>query len=165
MKAKSFSGMACSVAGALEAIGDRWGMLVLRDLSFGLTRFDQLKASTGAPNTTLSQRLKHLEAHGLIARRPYQDHPPRHDYELTAKGRDLWMVQVALAEWGDRWDASGMGAPPVERFDCANGRPVALALTDAVTGEILDQDRLGLRPGPGLKGRPVAWAPQNKDPS
>ena len=65
MKSKSFAGMRCSIAGALEAIGDRWAILVLRDLAFGLSRYDELKASSGIPSTTLSSRLKHLEAHGL----------------------------------------------------------------------------------------------------
>ena len=150
MRTKSFSGMACSVAGALEAIGDRWAMLILRDLSFGLTRFDELQAKTGMPNTTLSGRLKHLEATGLIERRPYQHNPPRFEYRLTEKGRDLWMVNVALAEWGDRWNATGLGAPPALRRDRVTGRPVELALVDAETREVLPADRLTVLPGPGL---------------
>lgn len=76
MRAKSFAGMTCSVAGALEAIGDRWAVLLLRDLALGLSKYDELQASTGMPNTTLSSRLKHLESTGLVERRPYQDNPP-----------------------------------------------------------------------------------------
>jgi len=148
MRAKSFAGMACSVAGTLEAIGDRWAFLILRDLAFGAARFDDLRESTGIPNTTLSERLKHLEASGLVEKRPYQDHPPRSQYGLSAKGRDLWMVLVALAEWGDRWDASGFGAPPIVRLDRQTGRPVRLALVDAETGELVPPARLDARPGP-----------------
>ena len=66
MRAKSFAGMTCSVAGALEAIGDRWAVLLLRDLALGLSKYDELQASTGMPNTTLSTRLKHLESTGLV---------------------------------------------------------------------------------------------------
>lgn len=149
MKSKSFAGMRCSVAGALEAIGDRWAILVLRDLAFGLTRFDELQASSGIPNTTLSTRLKHLEAHGLVERSAYQDNPPRHAYALTEKGRDLWKVTTALREWGDRWDASGYGAPTIEVVDRDTGRDLRLALVDPDTGQTVPRDRIQYRPGPG----------------
>lgn len=149
MKSKSFAGMRCSIAGALEAIGDRWAILVLRDLAFGLSRYDELQASSGIPNTTLSSRLKHLEAHGLVERRAYQDNPPRHAYALTEKGRDLWKVTTALREWGDRWDASGYGAPTVEVVDRESGRDLKLALVDPDTGHAVPRDRVHYRPGPG----------------
>ena len=149
MRAKSFSGMTCSIAGALEAIGDRWAILLLRDLAMGLTRYDDLQASTGIPTTTLAGRLKHLEATGLIERRPYQERPPRFEYVLTAKGRDLWKVTTALREWGDRWDASGLGAPTVELVDRETGRQVELALVDVETGAVVPRARAQLRPGPG----------------
>lgn len=149
MRSKSFEGMVCSVAGALEAVGDRWAFLLLRDLSLGLARYDQLQASTRMPNTTLSDRLKHLEATGLVVRRQYQDRPPRHEYGLTAKGRDFWSVTFALIEWGDRWNASGAGAAPMEIVDGATGRRVKLALVDAETGAPVPRERLDVRPGPG----------------
>ena len=148
MRAKSFAGMTCSVAGALEAIGDRWAVLLLRDLSLGLSRYDELQASTGMPTTTLSTRLKHLEGSGLVERRPYQDNPPRHEYRLTDKGRDLWKVLTALREWGDRWDANGLGASTIELVDDQTGRPLVLALVDQETGEAVPQSRARLRPGP-----------------
>jgi DNA-binding HxlR family transcriptional regulator len=149
MKAKSFADMACSIAGAMEAIGDRWSILIIRDLSIGLSRYDQLQTSTGMPPTTLADRLRHLEATGIIAKRPYSTHPPRHDYVLTAKGRDLWVVTLALAQWGDRWNASGRGAPPVEFFDGRSGHPVRLASVDATTGTPVPSHQIRLRPGPG----------------
>ncbi|MBP9754294.1 MAG: helix-turn-helix transcriptional regulator, partial [Phenylobacterium sp.] len=114
MKAKSFSGMRCSVAGALEMIGDRWTLLLLRDLGLGLARFEEFQSSTGIANTTLSTRLKELERHGVVERIRYRERPPRDEYRLTEKGRDLWKVITALREWGDRWDASGYGAPTIE---------------------------------------------------
>ncbi len=148
MRAKSFAGMTCPIAGALEAIGDRWAFLILRDLSFGLSRFDEFKESTGIPNTTLSDRLRHLEAHGLVERRCYQDNPPRFEYSLTRKGRDLWMVTFALAQWGERWDASGAGAPAVRMIDKDTGRRVKLALVDATTNVPVPPRRMRARPGP-----------------
>ena len=148
MKAKSFAGMNCSIAGALELIGDRWALLVIRDLSLGLSRYDELRASMGIPAATLATRLKHLEAAGIVERVPYQERPPRDDYRLTRKGRDLWKVTLALREWGDRWDANGLGAPTVESVDRETGRPLKLALVDAETGEPVPPGRLRLHPGP-----------------
>lgn len=149
MKTKSFSGMRCSIAGALELIGDRWALLVIRDLSLGLARYDDLRASTGIPAATLAARLKHLAASGIVERVRYQDHPPRDEYRLTPKGRDLWKVSVALREWGDRWDASGFGEPAIEMVDRQSGRPLTLALIDAETSEVVPLQRARLRPGPG----------------
>lgn len=148
MRAKSFSGMTCSIAGAMEAIGDKWGMLLLRDLFLGLTRYDDLRTSTGMPTTTLAERLKHLEATGIAERRRYQDRPPRFEYLLTAKGRDLWKVTTALREWGDRWDTSGLGAPTVLLVDRETDRPVKLALVDTESGEVVPAGRAEARPGP-----------------
>lgn len=149
MKSKSFADMACSIAGALEAIGDRWSLLIVRDLSIGLSRYDQLQASTGVPPTTLADRLKHLEATGIVEKRLYCERPPRHEYLLTAKGRGLWLVTMALAQWGDRWDASGRGAPPVEFIDRKTGHQIRLMTVDATTGKPVAPDRIELRPGAG----------------
>jgi DNA-binding HxlR family transcriptional regulator len=79
MRLKGFEGMACSIAGVLDAVGDRWAMLVLRDLSLGLSRYEDLRRSTGVTNATLSDRLKHLEEHELIERRQYQTGPNRYE--------------------------------------------------------------------------------------
>src|SRR5690606_10136049 len=78
----------------------------------------------------------------------YQERPPRAEYRLTPKGRDLWKVNIALREWGDRWDASGFGQPPVEMVDRITGRPLRLALVDAETGHPVPRDRVRIRPGP-----------------
>ena len=88
MKSKSFDGMVCSIARALETIGDRWAILILRDLSMGLSRYEDLRQSSGITHATLSDRLKHLEENDLIERRQYQSNPERHEYVLTRKGRD-----------------------------------------------------------------------------
>lgn len=149
MKPKSFVGMRCSIAGALELIGDRWALLIIRDLSLGLSRYDDLRASTGIPAATLAARLKHLSASDIVERVRYQERPPRDEYRLTPKGRDLWKVSVALREWGDRWDASGFGQPAIEMVDRETGRPLVLALVDAETREAVPRDRVRLRAGPG----------------
>jgi DNA-binding HxlR family transcriptional regulator len=94
---------ACPVAKTLEVIGDRWTLLVVRDLLPGRRRFQDLLASLPgiAPNI-LSDRVKLMEEHGLIARHFYSEHPPRAEYELTDKGKELGVIVGALAAWGSR---------------------------------------------------------------
>jgi DNA-binding HxlR family transcriptional regulator len=93
----------CPVAKTLEVIGDRWTLLVVRDLLRGTQRFQDLLGSLPgiAPNI-LSARLKLMEEHGLIRRTLYSDHPPRAEYALSDRGRELGMVVGALAAWGGR---------------------------------------------------------------
>jgi DNA-binding HxlR family transcriptional regulator len=94
---------ACPVAKALEVIGDRWTLLIVRDLLGGIGRFQDFQASLkGIAPTVLSDRLKLMEEYGLVERRFYSDHPPRAEYLLTDKGKELAMVVGALAAWGSR---------------------------------------------------------------
>jgi DNA-binding HxlR family transcriptional regulator len=92
----------CSIADALEVVGERWSLLVLRELSFGVRRFKDIQVNTGAPRETLMLRLRKLEEAGIIERRRYCDRPPRDEYVLTGAGRDLAPVLRALREWGER---------------------------------------------------------------
>jgi DNA-binding HxlR family transcriptional regulator len=94
----------CPVARTLDLIGDRWTILILRDLlREGPRRFQDFQESLrGVAPNTLSARLKAMEAHGLIVRRRYSDHPPRLDYQLTTKGRSLGPVLKSLHDWGRR---------------------------------------------------------------
>jgi DNA-binding HxlR family transcriptional regulator len=92
----------CPIADALEVVGERWSLLVLRELGFGVHRFKDIQVNTGAPRETLALRLRKLEEAGVIERRRYCDHPPRDEYVLTAAGRDLTPVLTALREWGER---------------------------------------------------------------
>ena len=96
-------GQACPVAKSLEVVGERWTLLIVRDLLKGPGRFQDLVASLPgiAPNL-LSERLKLMEEHGLVGRRFYSEHPPRAEYVLTDKGKELAVVVGALAVWGSR---------------------------------------------------------------
>jgi DNA-binding HxlR family transcriptional regulator len=134
MRSKSFEGMTCSVAGAVEAIGDRWAILILRDLMFGLSKYEDLRRSTGVTHATLSDRLKHLEDNQLIGRRRYQTNPERYEYVLTRKGRDTALLAQALLQIGDKWAVTGSQGPPVRFVDRKSGRAVKLALVDAEAG-------------------------------
>ncbi|MBA4180304.1 MAG: transcriptional regulator [Anaerolinea sp.] len=94
----------CPVATTLDLVGDRWTLQVVRDLLRGHTRFNDLRESVeGIPGSVLSDRLKTLEAGGVVVRRFYSHHPPRAEYLLTAKGHALGVVVGALASWGERY--------------------------------------------------------------
>jgi DNA-binding HxlR family transcriptional regulator len=149
MRSKSFEGMACSIAGVLEAIGDRWAVLILRDLSLGLAKYEDLRKSTDVTNATLSDRLKHLEDHELIERRLYQTNPERYEYFLTAKGRDIILVIQALAQVGDKWAVSGDAGSPLRFVDRKTGHLVKLAMVDRETGQRVRAQDLLPQEGPG----------------
>jgi DNA-binding HxlR family transcriptional regulator len=104
-------GMQCSVARSLELIGERWTLLVIRDLFNGNRRFDGLQRSLGVARNVLSARLARLLDEGLIEKRRYQERPPRYEYFLTEKGLDLWPVLVSLMAYGDKHLAPEGRAP------------------------------------------------------
>ncbi|HEV8063837.1 MAG TPA: helix-turn-helix domain-containing protein [Acidimicrobiales bacterium] len=111
MERKSFAGMDCSVAQCLEVVGEWWSMLVVRDVFLGVTRFEDLQRRLGISRNILQQRLSKLVATGVLEKVPYSEHPPRFEYRLTEKGRDLWPVLTAMRQWGDRYAAPD--GPPV----------------------------------------------------
>ena len=92
----------CSIADALDVVGERWALLVLRELGFGVRRFTDIQVNTGAPRESLTLRLRKLEEAGLIERRRYSERPPRDEYFLTPAGQELAPVLAALREWGER---------------------------------------------------------------
>lgn len=93
----------CPIARALAAIGDRWTMLIMRELFLGARRFEEFQAQTGMSSHLLTSRLKRLEQDGIIERRKYSDRPTRYEYRLTAKGLDLYPVLLSLKAWGEKW--------------------------------------------------------------
>ena len=97
-------GLDCPLARTLDIIGERWSVLILRDLFLqGARKFQDFENSlSGISPNTLSARLKRLEEAGIIERRFYAEHPPRAEYALTAKGRELGPVMKALRAWGER---------------------------------------------------------------
>jgi DNA-binding HxlR family transcriptional regulator len=149
MRSKSFDGMVCSIAGVLDAVGDRWAMLILRDLGLGLGRYEDLRRSTGVTHATLSDRLKHLEDNELIERRLYQTRPDRYEYALTRKGADIILVIQALAQIGDKWQVAGDKGPPLKFVNQNSGRPIKVALVDEKSGEIVRLRDVRPRAGPG----------------
>jgi DNA-binding HxlR family transcriptional regulator len=118
----TYDGQHCSVARALEVIGERWTILILRDAFLGVRRFDDFQRSLGIARNVLNTRLQRLVDAGLLERRRYQVRPERHEYRLTEMGLDLWPSILALMQWGDR-HLTGPDGPPVrlEHRGCGGG--------------------------------------------
>lgn len=101
----------CPVARSIDVVGDPWTLMVLRELFLGSHRFDELEAQTGVSPHLLSLRMRKLQDAGIVVRHAYQERPTRYEYQLTAKGLDLWPVIMALRAWGDRWHDWPEGKP------------------------------------------------------
>lgn len=99
-------GRPCPIAAALELVGERWALLVVREIALGATRFGDIVAGTGAPRDRIAARLKALESAGVITRSPYSDNPVRFEYRLTESGDDLISVLDALLAWGKQYAVS-----------------------------------------------------------
>lgn len=149
MRSKSFDGMICPIAGVMAAIGDRWGMLILRDLALGLRRYDDFRRSSGITHATLSDRLKHLEANELIERSLYQSSPARWEYLLTPQGKRVASIFPVLAQIGDELGMAGASASPMSFVHRETGAPVQWAFIDKTTGARLDMQDLAVKEGPG----------------
>jgi DNA-binding HxlR family transcriptional regulator len=149
MRSKGFDGMVCSIAGVMAAIGDRWGLVILRDLVCGLSRYEDFRQSSGVTNATLSNRLKHLEANGLVERRRYQVNPERFEYLLTQKGWQIAPMMPVLAQIGDRLGVSGATAPPMAFVNRKTGAEVRWSFIDQETGEQVNPRHLDITEGPG----------------
>ena len=125
MLGSDYQGQTCSIAGCLELIGERWTLLIVRDVFRGKRRFDEIQVSLGVARNVLTTRLQRLVDEGILERRAYSDRPPRHEYFLTERGLDLWPVLIAMLGWGDRHLAGPEGPPMtvVHKGDC--GGPVS----------------------------------------
>jgi DNA-binding HxlR family transcriptional regulator len=120
---RTYDNQNCSIARALETIGERWTILILRDAFLGTRRFDDFQRSLGIARNVLTVRLKRLTDEGLLERRRYQERPERYEYRLTQKGVDLWPVLFTLMRFGDKHAAEGDALPPtlVEHRTCGTG--------------------------------------------
>jgi DNA-binding HxlR family transcriptional regulator len=144
---KSFADMHCSVAQCLEVVGEWWSMLIIRDAFLGVTRFDQFQERLGISRNVLNQRLAHLVEAGVLVKVPYMDHPPRYDYRLTEKGRDLWPVLTSMRQWGDKYAAPD--GPPLEVIHKECGHPLDAVMTCAACGERVAARDARAAMGPG----------------
>jgi len=138
----------CSVARTIDIIGEWWTPLIIRDAFYGRTRFEDFQRSLGMARNVLAARLERLVETGIMARSRYQERPPRDEYVLTEKGRDLFPVIAALLAWGDKWTAGEPG-PPLLLIHDACGQPATLQATCDHCGGPLSLETIQPVPGPG----------------
>ena len=135
------------MAQCLEVVGEWWSMLIIRDAFLGVTRFEDFHERLGISRNVLNQRLGSLVEAGVLERVAYCEHPPRYDYRLTDKGRDLWPVLTAMRQWGDRWAAPA--GPPLELIHTACGHVAEMVLTCSVCGQRATARDVRAVAGPG----------------
>jgi DNA-binding HxlR family transcriptional regulator len=152
MLGRTYEGQNCSLASTLELVGERWTLLIIRDALLGITRFDAFLARLGIARNVLTDRLKSLVDNGILERVEYRQRPPRHEYHLTAAGRDLTPVIVTLTEWGDRHLPRPAGPPRLfEHADCRG--PVTAELVCAACGGAVTIAETVSVPGPGSRAQ------------
>jgi DNA-binding HxlR family transcriptional regulator len=140
MLGRTYEGQNCSVAKTLEIVGERWTVLILREIYFGRRRFDEIASDLGIARNVLTQRLQRLQDEGVLTKVAYQERPERFEYRLTEKGLDLWPVMVTLMQFGDRYYAP-------------EGPPIVLTHRDC--GGTLDEHRICMTCGAKLTAKDV----------
>lgn len=150
MLKSDYEGQICSIAKTLELIGERWTLLVIRDVFNGNRRFSEMQRSLGVARNILSNRLQRLVEQGILERRPYQERPPRHEYFLTEKGLDLWPTMVAILEFGDRHLSDEDGPPMVLRHKGECGGRINGRGTCERCGQVLTARDARAEDGPGM---------------
>jgi DNA-binding HxlR family transcriptional regulator len=148
MLKRDYEGQNCSIARALELVGERWTLLIVRDAFLGLKRFDQFQGSLGIASNVLTSRLDRLVEAGVFERVRYQERPDRYEYELTKRGRELRAPLLALMQWGDAIS----GKQPRLARRKSDGSPVVAVLVGA-DGQPVDPGEIEVVPGPGATRR------------
>lgn len=147
----------CPVAESLDLFGDRWSILIIRDVMNGVRRFDDLVARLDISRATLSDRLRRLRAAGILVTAEYESGRgrTRTEYRLSERGWDLRNVLIALREWGDRYVLDVDGAP-LRLVDRTTGHGVRLQLVDVETGDVVEPRHLKHMPGPAFDSKAMS---------
>lgn len=139
----------CPISRAEDIVGDRWTVLVLRELFMRNHRYDEIQAQTGGTPQMVAARLKSLEADGMVERRAYSERPPRYEYHLSAKGEAFYSVVLALRAWGETWCKSQDEGLAVRYTHRKCGHEAGLGPLCDHCGELLRRDELISEPSPG----------------
>jgi len=139
MLKRDYEGQDCSIAQALEIVGERWTLLIVRDAFLGLSRFDQFQESLGIARNVLTDRLNRLVEEGILERVRYSERPERYEYRLTEKGRELRLALAGLRQWGDTY-LSEQPRRILRRK--ADKKPVVVALVPKGADNILGADEV-----------------------
>ena len=158
MRWRDIGDLTCSIARSLSVVGDRWTLLILREAFLRTRRFEDFQAHLGMTRHRLADRLRKLVGHGILERVRYAEHPPRYEYRLTDKGRDLYPVIAALVTWGDRWMAGDAGAP-IELVHRQCGRTITPTLVCPDCHEPIAARDMQARLGPALQSRETVSVP------
>src|SRR5436305_15069545 len=142
---RDYEGQNCSIARALEVVGERWTLLIIRDCFLGLRRFEEFQQSLGVARNVLTDRLNRLVEEGILERVRYSQRPERFEYRPTPKGRDLQIALAGLRQWGDRYLSE---QPPRITRRTSDKRPVVAAFVPA-GADVLRADEIESVPGPG----------------
>ncbi|HPA38215.1 MAG TPA: helix-turn-helix domain-containing protein [Phenylobacterium sp.] len=148
MKWDDLANEPCSVARTVAVIGDRWTLMILRDVFLGIRRFEDFQARLGISRTITAERLKALVDEAVLKKVAYQDRPLRHEYRLTDKGLDLYPVIMAIVNFGDRHYAGEAGPPLLHRHK-ACGCDFAPVMTCSECHAPLGARDVETRAGPG----------------
>lgn len=148
MQRTSFGDMTCSIARTLDAAGEWWSPLILRDLHLGINRFDDLRRDLGISRKILTERLDRLVEEEFAERHPYSEHVKRYEYRLTDKGREFVDVLLAMVAWGDRW-TSGAAGPPMLLRHATCGQITHAEIRCSACGDLLHSGQVAVEPGPG----------------
>ncbi len=151
---RDYPGLDCSVAKALEVIGERWSLLIVRAVMHGTRRFGEIQESLGIARNVLSARLQRLVDEEILERHAYQESPPRYEYFLTEKGLDLWPALIALLNWGDRYSPSPEGPRRLIVHKECGGTVSERGICESC-GRLLNARDARQVPGPGSR-EPVA---------
>ena len=153
-EALDWSSEGCTIERAAEVVGDRWSLVILREVMSGLRRFDQMTVRTAIPRQVLTDRLERLVAQGILRRDPYREPGQRQrlEYRLTDKGIDLYPVFVAMQQWGDRYLADE-GGPPTEFEHRGCGERVDVVVRCRAGHEVSSNREVVGRLGPGARPR------------
>jgi DNA-binding HxlR family transcriptional regulator len=150
MRLTSLAELNCSIAKTLDAVGEWWTLLIVRDAFRGTKRFDDFQANLGLARSVLTARLRKLTDEGILERSEYSAHPPRYEYRLTDKGKALFPVISALMQWGDQW-AQGPSGPPVLVVHDTCGQVTQPILTCPHCRGDITTKNTHTEPGPGAR--------------
>jgi DNA-binding HxlR family transcriptional regulator len=149
MLGSTYTNQTCSVARALEVVGERWTLLIMRDAFLGVRRFEDIQRDLGIARNVLAARLEHLVEHGVLERRAYQDRPLRHEYVLTEKGLALWPVVTSLMAWGDEFMPHPGGPPTLVLHRGCGGTLDGDRVCDTCGARVTSAREAQAVPGPG----------------